>query len=250
MKLFRASVVLAGLVGAYSISSCTQNDNKPQVVKVANAKTKETVDIERVELKKKEGGFVEKFERWLMWLDMAGDYLREEEINDPYLRLNFAHQEFLNTIMGHCNPLIPPETVLDKVTDEVKRVARSIVPPKRQKADFHVEPSKDQIEAFIKLINMADKVAPQVVLDDILSKIEKDAKVKGDSLEKIKESKDLASGIFKTYRKTFDDLSLENPRFIESVQRFHKDANDAGQAPYEPTWGLSLELLKSLKSIK
>ncbi len=249
MKLLRASVVLAGLAGVFAMSNCTQN-NKPEIVKVANAKTKEVIDLERIELKKKEGDFVKKLDRWTMWLDMVSSHLRDENMDNPYVQLNFTGQEFLGTIMGHCDAIVPPETALEKVTDEVNRVVRSIVPPKRQKTDFHVQPSKDQVDAYIKLITMADKVAPSVTLDGVLNKVENNSKKRNRPEENIKESKELASETFEIYTKMFDDLAKEKPKLIQALEKFNEDARVAGQAPYEPTWGLSLELLKSLKSIK
>ena len=251
MKLFRASVVLAGLAGTLAVSSCIQDDNKPQIVKVANAKTKDIIDVERIELKKKEGDLVKKLDHWTQWLDIVCSNLRDDEkIDDPYVELNFAHQEFLDTIIGPCGGgIVPPETALEKVTDEVKRIARSIVPPKRQKADFRVQPSKDQVGAYIKLITMADKTSVPS-LDYILNKVEKDSKkrnIPGENLEKLKEH---VAKVFEIHKRTLSEVTKETPRFIQALEVFNKDAEIAGQPPYEPTWGLSLELLKSLKSIK
>ena len=250
MKLFRASVVLAGLAGTLAVSSCMQGDNKPEVVRVANVKTKDIIDVERIELKKKESDLVKRFDHWTQWLDMICSHLRDhEKIDDPYVELNFAHQEFLDTIMGHCEAIVPPETPLEKVTDEVKRIARSIVPPKRQKADFRVQPSKDQVDAYIKLITMADKTSVPS-LDDILQQVEKDSKKRNRPEENIKKLKEDVAEVFEIHKETLNELVEETPKFIQALETFNKDAQTAGQPPYEPTWGLSLELLKSLKSLK
>ncbi len=124
------------------------------------------------------------------------------------------------------------------------------MPPKRPKNDFHVEPSEEQIKAFHKLIEIADKVAPSIVEDELSSKIENNLKKTTLPKELIEESKKLAPRIFKLYKKTLDELVLEKPKLIQEIEKFNEKAKIENQPLYEPKWGLSLELLKSLKSIK
>ncbi len=243
-RLFVAAAMLSAPLG---VLVCNKMKDTSPIVKPVN----EAIELERKSLQKKEGEFVKKLDRWVMWLDMVGSHLRDHEnLDDPYLQLNFANQEFLDTRMGHCAAIVPPETALEKVVDEANRIVRSIVPPKKEKNDFHVEPSKDQVEAFIKLIKMADKVTPLVVLDDIHKNIEKRGQKLNRSKEDIAKSKEVASETFEIYEEVLKEAAIETPKLIQSLEKFNEKAKIENQPPYEPRWGLSLELLKSLKSIK
>ncbi|MBI3590907.1 MAG: hypothetical protein HY094_05955 [Candidatus Melainabacteria bacterium] len=244
LRIIAASTVLSVPIGVYSCNKLTE---KPAVVNPAN----EAIESERKSLQMKEGELVKVLNNWLSWLNTTGSHLREEKIDDPMTEFNFVLQEFGVTRVGDgCDAIVPPETDLDKIVDDVKKIARSVVPPKKQKNDFRLDPSKDQVEAFIKAVKMGVKVAPQIVLDDIYKSIEKRGKKFNRSIEGIKESKEIALEGFEIYQRFSNKLILETPKFIESIEKFNKDAKAAGQTSYEARWGLSLELLKSLKSIK
>ncbi len=235
MKLFRASVVLAGLAGTFAVSSCIQDDNKPQIVKVANAKTKDIIDVERIELKKKEGAFVHQLDNWssldvsaaLLHLEVGTDDKAKEEFFDKtHEDLRFLRSDFLDERIGN------------------------------EKPDFRTNPSEKQVKLFIIVLRETDKAAgilePYMKLP-VNEIIEKHAKNLNKHTEKLyvgKNLREVAEELFTLYKKDLPKLAEKKAELIQALETFNKDAEIAGQAIYEPTWGLSLELLKSLKSIK
>ena len=245
LRLLATAALLSAPLG---VLVCNKAQNNSAIERVVN----KTIETERKVLQNKEHEFVKNLTRWIHWLSLAGSNLRDyEKVDDPFTQLNFAEQEFSDTRLCDTNDaIIPPETTIEKVIDTVNKVVESIKPSRKMKNDFYKDPSKDQIEAFIKLITKANEVAPLLVLDKMLNNVERDGKAKEDSADEIKKSQELALRTFKIYKKILDELVLKTPELIQSIEKFNEDAHATGQLLYKSRWGLSLEFLRSLKSIK
>ena len=249
LRIIALGSAIALPVGIYS---CHKLNEKPAIESPVN----EAIDAERKTLQMKEKDFVKKLDRWARRIDSMYSLFRKyEDIDDPFVELNFAGQKFRATITGHCEAIIPPENVLDEIVDRTKQVAKAILPPGREKNDFYVDPSKDQVEAFIKFIKMADKTVPHINLDDYCQKQKKILPVLNTSVAeglKATEKEHMESTLrgFQIYQQMLDELRSKTPKLIQSIERFNEDAKKADQPSYEPVWGLSTEFLKSLKVIK
>lgn len=243
LRLFTAGVLLSAPLG---VVVCNKMKDNSAIVNPAN----EAIEAERKALQEKEAKFVKNLDNWLMWLDIVSSHLRDHEKIDSYTELNFAQQEFLGTIIGdHGNDAIVPDefkTPTEKIVDKVNRIVESMKPPRKMKNDFRTDPSKDQIEAFIKVITMADKLAPTVTLDDVHKHIEKRAQRLKRPADATEKSKEIASEGFAIYKEILAKLIQEKPKLIQAMDKFNENAKE----PYKSKWGLSSEFLKSLESIK
>ena len=210
LRLLATAALLSAPLG---VLVCNKAKENSAIEKTANKE----IDLQRESLQKQEGELVKKLQNWVRFMQNMDFAIKtppvEDPLNDPFTQLNFAYQDFMFT-----------QVHIDDATHAITKL----------KPDFYTEPSKNQIQKFIKLIAKANETAPLVVSNNLEQGELQELSLKG----------------FKIYKDKLEQLALETPKLIQSIAKFNNDAKAASQPRYEPKWGLSLEFLRSLKSIK
>ena len=191
------------------IYSCHKLTEKPAIVKA--------IDEEREALEKKECEFSKLLHGWA---NQVKNGVNIDNLEEPFVKLDLAYKKFRDLVE-------PPKNFIDRINETTGTTIIPNVISTGSVFDFWVKPTHEQVKAFINRIIMADKAA--LVKKNAPDKFMKTA---------IEEHNELT-----------DELAPKKLKLIQEIEVFNKKAQAAGQAPYEPRWGLSPELLKSLKSI-
>lgn len=221
MKLIRPIVIGTALLIPASTIVCNKTQAPVTVVK-------RLLDKDLKILREKEGSLANKLENWMDDIDAAFLYL-------TIGANNLAEEKTFEKM--RCETAHPFSEYLDECIGEGKD-------------DFYTNPNEKQIKHFTDAIKASDKAGfflePSMKLstDELIEKY-------GKTLDKLSpQTKQFARHSFDHYKESIPRLAKEINRFIQDTEKFNEDAKTINQPKYEPKWGLSLELLKSLKSIK
>ncbi len=236
--LFRTATLLSALSTPLITSGCLKSEDKPNVIQIvkpveAIVKTKEVIDEQRKALEKQERTLALELEIWssytidaLVHVHMLTEDPKEAiEARQRGFKLIRINEDFINETRN----------------------------------DFDIKkPNEDQVEAFKRVINYADKSVLMyekyinLSLDILSTKIEKYLRNEIPKLteEEIKERKKDKLESYQGYNDSYQKIVKQKENLIKTIETFNDDANTANQPAYEPVWGLSIDRLKELKSLK
>ncbi len=203
---------------------------KPFEIKPVDTNLKKTIDEKRIVLEKKEREFASELGGWascdlpnvLMSLYMVSDNKDENlKARDIAFKMVKRHQDFIE-VTGN---------------------------------DFSIKkPNEEQLEAFNRVITMAQKGAPltwsysTMPLQEISKKIEEylqktNPELKG---EKLKDEVEHHVEYFKEYQETLKKMRTQRDDLFLSMRDFNKETKKIDEPPYNPIWGLSLEKVQDI----
>ncbi|MBI3590905.1 MAG: hypothetical protein HY094_05945 [Candidatus Melainabacteria bacterium] len=232
MKIFfRTATLLSALSVPFIASGCNARDkvNNVQVIK-----TKDILDKERNKIEKGERELASNLHKWASSLS---DILWES-----YLVVDPKQGEANGVTCGR---------QLTKANDRFLG------------CDFlTVLTNKETIEEFDQVLEWSIRGANYMkkyidLSEDALTKrLENGIRQRNDlqnltySEKEIKDAVQRRIKDYSTYKKSLPNVINQSTKLLDSIEAFNKDASLAKQPVYEPAWGLSIERLKSLKSLK
>ncbi len=238
MKILRLPLLLTTLATPLVTSGCFKNEDKSnnvQIVKPVEAviKTKEVIDEQRKALEKQERTLALELEIWSSYTTDALVYVHMFT-EDPKEAIEARQRGF-----------------------KLIRINEDFINETGNNFDIK-KPNEDQVEAFKRVINYADKSVLMyekyinLPLDILSTKIEKYLRSETPKLteEEIIERKKDKLESYQGYKDSCQKIIKQKENLIKTIEIFNEDANTANQPAYEPVWGLNIGRLKELKSIK
>ena len=210
-------------------SGCIKNENKPVEIKPVDINLKRAIDEKRAVIEKKEREFARELTIW------AGSALP--------------------------NVLIMLEKVSEDEGEILKcrDIAFKLIKRRDDFADltgydFSKNPNEEQLEAFTRLISMAEKGGlstwryNMMPIEDISKKIKEYIRKEKPEL-KGEEFKEWAEGYldyFTVYRETSKNLRTQRDELFFLMQDFHEKAKEINEPLYNPIWGLDRSKLQEI----
>lgn len=241
MKIFRVPVVLGGIAAAMAASGCNKSEDEPknniQVVKpdevdLIDVNVKKAIDEKRKIVEKKEREFASEF------MDWASSDLPNVL---PHLYLISEKKE-------ECLTARDISIKLTRRSEELIELTGN---------DFSIKkPNEDQLEAFNRLISMAQKGRDIILLSHVdritsygfTKKIEGYLKKENPELkgEKLKQEVEHLVEYFTEYQKTFKKMQWDYFTLRGEVAVLNDEAQKANEPLHQPVWGLSSRKLAEL----
>lgn len=120
-----------------------------------------------------------------------------------------------------------------------------------------LEPTPEDIEILIMAVNRAGRASMYLnpflspSEEELIAKAEKILTVKKEDPKNIKHYLEELKAYLKNYKRIAQVvLPSQKASLIKAIEKYNSDAKKAGIPDYESIWGLSPEILKSLKSIE
>ncbi len=242
MQIVRTLLAATALSLPLANTSCNKTEEKPQAVKLNEGKPEiKLADIKPLNIKSKEV------------LDKERQTLETKERELAKELGGLASSSLPNILIGLY-------MVSDSKNDILK--ARDIAVKIVKRSDDFIEltgnnysikkPNEEQLEAFTRLLDMAQKGSPftwaysTMEPKEIAEKIEGYLKKNKSELkgEKLKQEVEHELEFFTVYQEDLRNVrKLRNDLFL-SMKAFNKDAEKTIEPPYSPVWGISLKKLE------
>ncbi len=231
MKVFfRTAALLSTLSVPFIATGCSKEDN---TTVVKNVKSQELLNAERQQLERTEKKLVAHLFAWASQLTDIGfelDIITPKnnteglKQNAVYLDLCFRTQGFRNISGSKFITTKPDNTTLDIFNRMIKAGEKFAPYTKKYLAMSN--------EEFALSIEKAIKSTPDITKDEI------------------EDWKNIAVERLKKYKESISKVSEAKENFRKDLTIFNKDAQLSELALYEPSYGLTLERLKSITDIE
>ena len=229
---FRTAAVFTAFSLPLASGGCNTKEDKPndvQIVKPIDINLKKAIDEKRIVLEKKEREFASELGAW-------------------------ASSDLPNVLINLYMVSDSKEEILEGRNIAFKLAKRSEDFIELTGNDYSKKPNEGELEAFNRLISMAQKGAPftwsysTMKLEEISEKIESYLQKKNPELkgEKLKEEVKLDVEYFKVYKETLVNIRGLRDNLSLSMQDFNKDAKKINEPAYNPIWGLNQKKLEDI----